>query len=184
MTIMDNSRKGKPNKIKVHYGIRDYYNHYISNFKTKQIDDDKNPYLISHILYSKIVSDFNSQIKDLIAEERYEFKIPNDLGMIAVRKFKPKVGLDKDGNLINKLPVNPRATRELWDSNPEAKKNKVFIRYTNKHSEGFVFTIHYYKKFKAKFKNKSLYKFEFVRGFKNKVSELAQKGLIDAYLLW
>lgn len=184
MTTMDNSRKGVANKIKIHFGIRDYFNYYSSNYKSSHVKKESNPYLISQQLYSEIVSDYNSQIKDKIVEDRYEYKIPYDLGMIALRKFKPKIGLDKDGNLINKLPVNPRATRELWDANPDAKANKVFVRYTNKHSDGYVFTIHYYKKYKAKFKNKTLYDFQFVREFKNHVSKMAQKGLIDAYLLY
>ena len=104
--------------------------------------------------------------------------------MIGIRKFKPRLGIDDNGKLINKLPVNPRATRELWDSDPEAKKNKVYIRYTNKHSDGYVFTIHYFKKYKAKYKNKSVYKFEPVRSFTNNLAKKAKKGMLDAYLLW
>ena len=181
---MDNSRKGIRNKIKIHYGMKDYYNHYISSYKVNDINDEDNPYIISSQTYNNIITDFNSGIVDLILEEQYDFKIPFRLGMIGIRKFKPRLGIDDNGKLINKLPVNPRATRELWDSDPEAKKNKVYIRYTNKHSDGYVFTIHYFKKYKAKYKNKSVYKFEPVRSFTNNLAKKAKKGMLDAYLLW
>lgn len=181
---MDNSRKGRKNRIKVHFGMKDYYNHYISGYRSKDIKDEDNPYFITSQEYNKIITEFNNGIVDLILEEQYDFKIPFHLGLIGIRKFKPKLGLDSNGNLINKLPVNPRATRELWDSDPVAKEKKIFVRYTNKHSDGYVFTIHYYKKYKAKFKNKSVYKFDPVRRFTNELTKKIKQGMIDAYLLY
>jgi len=182
--MIDNSRKGIKNKIKIHYGIREYYEYYISCFKTKQLDNNKNPFLVNNKQFSQIIFDYHNMIKEEIINSQYDFEIPYDLGMIGIRKFKPKVGLDINGNLINRLPVNPRATRELWDTNPEAKAKKVLIRYTNKHSNGYVFTIHYFKKYKAKFKNKTLYSFETVRDFKKQLNKKASLGLMDAYLLY
>jgi hypothetical protein len=123
-------------------------------------------------------------IQEEVISNRFDFDIPYDLGMLGIRKFKPKLGLDSNGKLINKLPVNPRATIELWNSNPEAKEKKVLVRYTNKHTNGYVFTIHYFKKYKAKFKNKTLYSFETVRNFKQKLKKKAELGIIEAYLLY
>jgi len=181
---MDNSRKGSKNKIKVHYGMKDYYRFFISNFKNNDIADDDNPYLVDSNTFSKIISEANQMVREEILEERYDFKFPYNLGMLGIRKFKPKLGLDDNGKLVNRLPVNPRATRELWDRDEEAKKKKVLVRYTNKHSNGYVFSVHYFKKYKAKFKNKTLYKFEVVRGFKSELAKRVKQGLIDAYLLW
>ena len=63
---MDNSRKGIRNKIKIHYGMKDYYNHYISSYKVNDINDEDNPYIISSQTYNNIITDFNSGIVDLI----------------------------------------------------------------------------------------------------------------------
>lgn len=180
---IDNSRKGIKNKVKVHYGMNDYYKHYISSYRSKDISDENNPYYISSQQYNKIITEFNSNIINLILEDQYDFKIPYQLGMIGIRKFKPILKLDEKGNLINKLPVNPRATRELWDSDPESKKKKVFVRYTNKHSDGYVFTIRYYKNKHAKYKNKTIYKFDMVRNVTNELAKRIKRGSIDAYLL-
>ena len=181
---MDNSRKGVKNKVKIDYGLADYYDHYLNEHYDDAVDDNINPYIITSQQYSKIVSEFNDMIRESILEDRYDFKLPYNMGMIAIRKFKPELKLDKEGKLINKLPVNARATRELWDSNPEAKEKKIFVRYMNKHSNGYTFVIHYYKKYKAKYKNKSVYKFTPVRRFKVDLAKRIKNNLIDAYLLW
>lgn len=182
--MIDNSRKGTKNKIKIHYGINDFYKYYISCFKTKQINDSKNPFIVDKKVYTSIIEEYHDMIKEEIITNRLDYEIPFDLGMLGVRKFKPKLGIDENGKLINKLPVNPRATVELWKINPEAKAKKILVRYTNKHTNGYVFTIHYFKKYKAKFKNKTLYSFETVRGFKQKLNKKAELGIIDAYLLY
>lgn len=181
---MDNSRKGIKNKIKIHYGINDYYKFYLSNFKFNKLSDKENPFIVSKKIYSDVINDYHEMLRDEIINNQFDFNIPFDLGMIGIRKFKPKVGLDEKGNLINRLPVNPRATRLLWDKDPEAKAKKVLVRYTNKHTNGYVFTIHYFKKYKARFKNKTLYSFETVRDFKQQLKKQASLGIIDAYLLY
>lgn len=182
--MIDNSRKGVENKIKIHYGIDDYYKYYISCFKTKQIQDKKNPFIVDKKKYVAVIEDYHKLLREEIVTNRFDFELPYDLGMLGVRKFKPKLGIDDNGKLINKLPVNPRATVELWNKNPEAKEKKVLVRYTNKHTNGYVFTIHFFKKYKAKFKNKTLYSFETVRDFKQQLKKKAELGIIDAYLLY
>ena len=182
--MIHNSRKGSSNKIKIHYGISDYYNHYMNSFELSKDDSSNNPFYVSKKDYNSIIEDFHAMIIDEIIDFNYEFKLPFDLGMLALRKFKPTLKVDENGKLINKLPVDIRSTMNLWDKNEEAKKNKVLVRYTNKHSRGYVFTIHYYKKYKARFKNKTLYSFETVRSFKEKVNKRASTGELDAYLLY
>lgn len=185
MTILNsNSRKGSPNKIKIHYGMVDYYNFYIECFKNKNIDNENNPFIIDKKLYNSIIEEYHNLIIKFIIEEGYEFKIPYELGALALRKFKPKLQINSKGKLINRLPVDIKSTMDLWKKDNKAKENKVLVRFTNKHSDGYVFTIHYFKKYKARFKNKTLYQFETVRAVKNKVKIAASSGSLDAYLLY
>jgi len=184
MTIPSNSRKGSSNRIKIHYGIGDYYDYYIKQFSVKGVDNESNPFVVDKNLYKKVIEAYHKEVKRLIIEEGYDFKIPYELGMLGLRKFKPTVKLDSKGNLINRLPVDLKSTMDLWKKDDNARENKVLVRFTNKHTNGYVFTVHYFKKYKARFKNKTLYSFETVRSFKKQVKALASVGAIDAYLLY
>lgn len=172
--------KGKQfNKILTHYGNPDYYKFY----KSKYIKSGNELFIISNSLYNQILSEFNQIIVETILDKGMEFKLPYNLGNIGIRKYKPVFRLDKNGNIIkNGLPINPIETKKLWDANPEAKEKRMFIRYTNKHSDGFVFKISYFKK-KARFKNKSVYNFSFKRSFKRMLSFRVKEKSIDAFLI-
>lgn len=170
------SRKGKPNNLRIDYGMSDYYKFY----KSKYMDNEE--FNISSKEYNEIVSDYNLGIKDLILNDNFDFKIPFNMGILGLRKYKPNIKIKDNKIVTNNLPINPRETRKLWDSNPEAKSKKIYIRYTNKHSDGYVFTVHYFRS-TARFKNKTAYKITLKREFKRKVSERAIEKSIDAFIL-
>lgn len=169
------SRKGIENKISIDYGLTDYYKFYMSKHAPK----------FGHITsqdYNTIISEFNLMLVEMIVTEGLDFIIPHQLGIIGVRKYKPVVKLSEHGNLINKLPVNPIETARLWDENPEAKEKKIYIRYTNKHSDGYVFSLYYFRT-KAKFKNKDAYYMVYKRSLKRKLAKNIKEKVIDAFLI-
>lgn len=172
--------KGKQfNKILTHYGNADYYKFY----KSRYIKSGDELFMVSNSTYNQILSEFNQIIVEAILDKGLEFKLPHNLGSIAIRKYKPVIRLDKNGNIEkNCLPINPIETKKLWEANPEAKEKKMVVRFTNKHSDGFVFKIAYFKK-KAKFKNKSVYHFSFKRSFKRMLSFRVKEKSIDAFLI-
>lgn len=174
---MNTSRKGIPNKNIADYGMRDYYNFYIKKYSKlgDKYDLDSNT-------YNSIISEHNSFVADLITDDVIDYKIPHFLGVLGVRKYKPKFEIEADGKIINKLPVNPIETAKLWEKDPQAKINKTFVRYTNKHSNGYVFSVYYFKS-KAKFKNKKIYWLLPKRAIKRKVARNVKENLIDAFLL-
>lgn len=166
------SRKGKKNKITIDYGIADYYKYYKKKYKSE----------ISSAKYNTIVSEFNQAIANLITDEQFEFNIPFNLGILCVRKTKPKLQVNENGTVINKLPINPVETAKLWASNPEAKERKIYVRYTNKHSNGYMFSL-YFVKGKARFKNKQAYTLTCKRSLKRRLSQNIKEGTVDAYLI-
>lgn len=183
--MYNTSRKGIKNKNKADYGIPDYYKYY----KSRYMDNDNSrsfltqaDYNVSKTEYNSIISEFNTEIKRLIIDESYDYKLPVNMGIIGLRKYKPKIKIEDGKITTNKLPINPRATRALWDENPEAKEKKIYIRYTNKHTDGYVFTVKHFRS-SARFKNKTIYKFEFLRPFCREVSERAKENSIDAFIL-
>jgi hypothetical protein len=171
------SRKDKKNYITSDYGMADYYNFYSKKYKK---DTEINN--ISAIKYNQIIGDFNKKIAEDIIEKTKDLELPFQLGTIGVRKYKPKVQLQTDNTLINYMPVNPLATAKLWDENPEAKEKKVYIRYTNKHSSGFVFKLKYFKQ-KAKYKNKKIYFIKMKRTVTRPLAKNIKQGIVDAFLI-
>lgn len=173
--MIDTSRKGVENVIKIHYGMTDYLKFYNKKYGARYGK-------LSKAKYNEIISEANNLIGKMITDEGADFNLPFQLGTIGIRKYKPRVQLSVNGELINKLPVNPMETRKLWDSNPEAKEKNIYVRYTNKHSNGFVFSLFYFKK-KAIFKNKNAYVLICKRGLKRRLAKNIKDKVIDAFLI-
>jgi hypothetical protein len=165
------------NKIPIHYGMKDYFKHYV----TKYVKTKKNS-TITKGIYSLIISDANQIIADSLIEKGQDFVMPYFLGTIGIRKYKPKLQLTASGKIINKLPINPMETRKLWDTNAEAKEKKVYVRFTNRHSDGFVFSLFFFKR-TAKFKNKKAYSISYKRSLKRTFSTNIQNKVIDAFII-
>ena len=167
--------KKNSNKIKVHYGITDYYKYYKKNNKD----------CVSSIKYNKIISDFNSEIIDNILNNNLEYYIPSLGFTITVRKAKRKPRII-DGKLYNTVPVDWKTTKELWNTDEEAKEKKIIVRFNNTHTSGYVFSIRLIK-FGLSFKNKKHYKFKAARDFARSLSERIkdeEKDKYDTYKLY
>jgi hypothetical protein len=171
-------KEGRKPKIKIDYGIRDYYKYY----KSRYIQRNPAVYGVSQSVYGRIISDFNKQLADLIVEYGQDIRLSGSLGTIGLRKYKPVLEQNPDGTIKNNLPINYKETNKLWEKNPEAKSKRIYIRHTNKHTDGYVFTLHWFQK-NAKFKNKFAYKMVFKRDFKRYVAQQVKLGIIDAFLL-
>ena len=158
--------------VKSDYGSNDYYRYY-----KKHNPDSK----VTRKEYGDIIKEFNSHLRDRLSTKGVDIIIPSRLGRIELRKIKTEVKIDSDGNVINNLPTNWRATRELWGINPKAKDNNVKIKFTNEHTDGYTFKISYFKS-RANYKNKTIYKLKFNRILKRKLSKSIFEGKIDAFI--
>jgi hypothetical protein len=159
-------------RIKADFGSGDYYKH----FATTTGHDE-----IGRAIFGEVMRKFNDHVRGRISTKGAEYFMPCRTGKIELRKIKTEVKIDEDGNVINNLPPNWKATRELWDENPAAKEKKIKIRYTNEHTDGHTFRI-FYKRSKANFKNKTIYKMRFNRTMKRQLSKAIFAGKIDAFL--
>ena len=171
---MNNSRKGSKNRVKPGYGIRDYYKFYCKEY-------DYKGYEVDYKDYKNIISEFNQAILELIIYENLEFTLPYRLGSLALRKLKPEI-TENNGVIINRNPINIKATMDLWDQNEEAREKKIKIRFTNKHSKGYVFFLHYFKG-TANYKNKSVYQFIKFRKVKAQINKAVKEYNIDTYII-
>ena len=159
-------------RIKADYGSGDYYNHFI---KTTGMTH------ISRSLFGEIIREFNSHVRDRISTKGAEYTFPGRIGKVELRKKKTEVYIGDNGKIVNNLPINWKATRELWHEIPLAKEKKTKIMYTNEHTGCHTFRI-FYRTSKANFKNKSIYKMRFNRTLKRQLSQSIFAGKIDAFL--
>lgn len=145
-------------RIKVDYGMTDYYKYYCK--------DHENP--VSRIIFNKIITAFNEKIVDLIINDGLEFT-PTTLQMtFCIRKTQriPKI---KNGKLINTSPIDWKTTNKLWEEDSEAKEKKILIKFLNNHSSKYVFRIKSIKSGYA-YTNKKLYRFKASRFFQRSLS--------------
>lgn len=166
--------KSRNHKLKKSYGVLDFYNYYKNN--------TENP--VDLKIYRKILDKYNKKIAQSILEEGLDFIMPYLNFEITIRKDKRKPSI-KNGKVVNNTPVDPVATKKLWDKDEEAKNKKILVRYNNSHSSGYVFRI-YCKKFRSNIKNKNLFKFRPVRDIKRKLAQLIKDPDIkfDSFLLY
>lgn len=127
-------------------------------------------------LFNKIIDLFLLKVRDKILDENYIFKLPHIGYRIKIVKYQ-KNPFDKDGNLLPfRFPVNWKETKNYWDKNPEAKKNKKCVYYLNDHTDGYIYRIKMFPAFRE-FKNMKMYTFKASKPFSIK---LAYK-LLDPY---
>lgn len=166
--------KNRHHKIKSDYGLRDYYRYYRSIHNSK--------YAKTYSAYTKILRECNNKIRDAISDEAYDFKIPNRLGIIKVRKFVKSVRIDENGKLKHSMAPNWIETMKLWDSDPEARENRTKIFHDNQHSGGYTYKIVYSKK-NANYKNKTAYRLRPNRMLCRKLSKNIKEHNLDTFLI-
>ena len=164
------------NKIKIHYSIPDYYNYYKKKYNNSKIDKKK---------YNDIISFFNKKVIDLIVEDNLDYHLPHLNFVLTTRKEKRKPRI-VNGKLHNNIPIDWKATKNLWEESEEAKDKKLLIRYTNYHTSGYVFTIKIVK-VGFVYKNKRHYKFKAARDFARALGKRIKddnKEKYDTYKLY
>lgn len=149
-------------KIKRDYKTKDFYNFYKSTVRNPL------PYkTVVNFLYGKTNIGLIEELKNEIVYNAYSLHLPHRLGIIRVRKKEPKIHFNNDGSLNYKksmMRVDWKATKELWEKNPEAKKKKTRVFHLNKHTDGAICSP-VWEKYSSNVKNKTVYKFLPVRSF-------------------
>lgn len=141
--------KRGPRKIKVDCGREELYNLY------KTVVDKP----VSKSTHSSVLNSFNKELSKAIMEDAFEYLLPFRLGSLRIRKYKAQYKIDEEtGKIIGNLPVNWKATNELWSKNPEAKENKKRVYHTNEHSDGYQYKWNF-SNYRSNCINKSAYCF-------------------------
>lgn len=160
-------------KVKCQYGMTEYWKYYKNNAEKP----------VKTLLFRKVFRDYLNANRKAVSNFAYVFRLPCRLGRIEIRKTKKEIKVDpKTGEIINKLVINWQATKKLWASNEEAQEKKIKIRYTNEHTDGYVFRPRYMKN-TANYKNKTIYKMSVNRELRRNTEPAIVSKRIDAFLL-
>lgn len=132
-----------------------------------------NPHNLTQRKYFEIFKVYIDYVKELMVYNSFKFTMPNRLGVLSIYGYKVKLKLTPEGELDKRnLRVDWYNTKKYWAELYPGKtpqelkeiKDKPKLFYTNKHSDGKRYRIHW-NKVTAIFKHKRTYKTSPVRQF-------------------
>ena len=148
--------------MKKFYNTRDSYVVY------KNMSD--NPINISE--YVQIINQF---MKFLILKllSTGEIILPERLGRLSI--FGKKVNVRIENGEIKGLAPDWVKTKQLWDSDEEAKNNKQLVYHFNEETNGIRYKF-FWSKNRVLVSNKTLYNLKMTRSNKRELSKLVREG--------
>lgn len=154
----------------------DYNNKYYVDFIFTRLNKK---YGLTYPQITKIIRMYHDLAREDFAKGEPVY-LKQKLGNLQLYKEKKEVYINDKGEVVNELPINFRETKKLWDAKPELK-HKTYIRYMNKHSDGFVFSTSYQIS-KATYKYKNIYNFQFSATLKSMLHKNILEGVVDAFI--
>lgn len=121
------------------------------------------------------------KINDLLAislSNGEDVILPFRMGRLEIRKTVGEIKLNKEGKLVNNLPIDWDRTLKLWYEDEDSFNNKVIIKL----EENEIFKV-YYNRGKANFNNKSFYEFNINRDLKKRLKQNIKDRKIEAMYL-
>lgn len=165
-------KKRTGDKVVEHYGSKDAY---------KLFKKDHPKTTVKSSEFYKIVEEFNTTVVHKMVFEAFEFYMPGRLSFLRIRKRKIKLWFDKNGKLETKhLKLDFKATKELWQEDPEAAKIKKPIFHLNSHTNGY-YAKFFWDKYGCKIRNRQAYEFQACRAATRTVAAAMNSGEVDFY---
>lgn len=149
--------KGAIGKHKKDVSTKNFYKYYTKHTPKNSV------YNLTPRLYGTILKEINAEIMKLIITTNFEYQIVPKLGTLSIKKFKTKLVLDEEGNLVKtRLSIDFGKTNALWKADPIAKENRKVVYHINRHTDGYRYKFYWNKKYST-VKNKSFYTFKAAR---------------------
>ena len=148
--------------MKKFYNTRDSYVVY------KNMSD--NPINISQ--YVQIINHFMKFLSSKLLSTG-EIIIPERLGKLSI--FGKKVNVRIENGEIKGLAPDWVKTKQLWDSDEEAKNNKQLVYHFNEETNGIRYKF-FWSKNRVLVSNKTLYNLRMTRSNKRELSKLVREG--------
>ena len=147
---------------KNHYNINDSYVVY------KNISNDP----VDKSIYLQITNQFMKFLSSKLLSQG-EINIPERLGKLSIYGKKVKVKVE-DGQIKGLAPDWVK-TKELWESDKEAKNKKQLVYHFNEETNGIRYKFTWSKN-RVLVSNKTLYNLRMTRSNKRELSKLVREG--------
>lgn len=147
---------------KNHYNINDSYVVY------KNISNDP----VDKSIYLQITNQFMKFLSSKLLSQG-EINIPERLGKLSIYGKKVKVKVE-DGQIKGLAPDWVK-TKELWESDKEAKNKKQLVYHFNEETNGIRYKFAWSKN-RVLVSNKTLYNLRMTRSNKRELSKLVKEG--------
>jgi len=173
-------------KFPADFSYADYYKFYKENLNYAELplggNANKSVYNVKSNIYGKVLMSIFRKAREKMILTNSEYPLPSKMGNLSIQKIKKRYSIDEDGNIINKVPIDYKATRELWATDEEAKKLKKKVYLFNSHTDGYLIKIMWVKH-QCNMNKRSCYKFTAVREFQRQIPKLLKENPnLDFYI--
>lgn len=127
------------------YGLPDYRLYYKERYGELKVSDSE---------FNSIIKEFYERVFEEVVFKGFQFNLPGSLGVLTLSARKPVVELDSEYNVVRtNVPINYKATNELWASDPEAKAKRLRVYHDNVSTDGNIYSIRWVmdKRFRSHF---------------------------------
>ena len=124
-------------------------------------------------LYLILAADYNTFLINKVLEGK-EVTLPSRMGTLSIVGRKQTIRYDEDGKIVGLAPDWVK-TKELWATNPEAKKEKKLLYHMNSHTDNVRYKYLWSKK-NVLVENKTLYSLRLTRTNKRAVHSKIMSG--------
>lgn len=151
----------------------EFYHNSLDNFELKS------SYNVSKEKFAEVVSIINTTMVEHMITKNLVVELPFRLGNISIVKNKQTIKIEEDGTISKKgRAIDWKSTMDLWEEDPEAKKEKTLIYFTNPHTGGFICKWKWHRKAPYA-KNSRFYKFYPLRKWKRLLARVLKNPLND-----
>lgn len=115
------------------YGLPDYRLYYKERYGELPVEASE---------FNEIIKEFYERVFEEVVFKGFQFNLPGNLGVLTLSARKPVVQLDSEYNVVRtNAPTNYKATKELWESDPEAKAKRLRVYHDNASTDGNIYSI-------------------------------------------
>lgn len=155
-------------RVKADYTTIDMYKWYKEKYK--------NP--VEYNLYREFITEFYTEVLNLIIYNGLDYLMPGRLGSLRIRKKQNFQKINEQDQVVHNLKPNWKKTLDLWNTKyPDytaeeikAIPNKPIVYHLNEHTDNYYFRW-YWDKITSNVKNQSAYRFEPIRDKKREAAK-------------
>lgn len=123
--------------------------------------------------YISYANEYNKFLAQKVLEGEV-ITLPSRMGTLSIVGKKENIRFNENGSIKGLAPDWVK-TKQLWENNPEAKKNKKILYHTNSHTDNVRYKF-FWSKINIITLNKVLYSLKMTRDNKRAVHNLIKEG--------